>query len=224
MRAVICAGLLIAVALGGCGSDADPVERAGGDGQALTLRIDTPTDGSSTERAEVVVSGAVTPGAKLTVDGRAAELTTAGGLATFRATVELERGENEIPVVASLDGETAREVVRVTRTERGADTDPDDEQGGSQGSGTDEDDQAGASGGSGTRPEDEQGGSGGGTGADDEQGGSPSLTPDDQQGGAQATPTPTATDPDDEQGGPSAAPTASGGPQDRIATPVPTEP
>jgi hypothetical protein len=98
-RALI--GAFALVLLAGCGSD-DGAPRsddaAKPAAEPVALKVDPPSRTVTTD--ELTVQGAVTPGSRVTVDGREASVN--GG--RFRARVPLEAGSNRIEVIARRRG------------------------------------------------------------------------------------------------------------------------
>jgi hypothetical protein len=214
--------LLPAAALVGCGDsggDATGGPQGGPEGQVAQapppqLQIVRPEPDSTTDEKSVSVEGIVSDDARVEVNGVAAELegpANEEGRSRWVAEIPLELGENEITVVATLNGGETSGTVTITRkkakkqtadkdsqgegapqggpagdsTEEAPPTDPQGNQGGSGGS------QGGAGG-----SDDEDGDQGGPAGGGGNQGGSGGGT-----GGGEGNP-----EDDAGQGGPPAAP------------------
>jgi hypothetical protein len=113
--------LLLAAAVAGCGTTADPEPGAAGSGRSATsadtaepsppeldVTIDSPRGGKRTTASRVRVTGTVSPpDARVTVNGRSADVEADG---TWTARASLELGTNGVRAVATTDGTTDRAV------------------------------------------------------------------------------------------------------------------
>jgi glucodextranase-like protein len=103
MVAWIATGILVALAMSGCGSSRPSVH----------VQVLAPADGSSTAAERVTVRGTVTPdNATVQVAGQSAQV----GSGVFTTSVPLQPGANQLDVVASVQGDTpVSTTIAVTR-------------------------------------------------------------------------------------------------------------